>query len=104
MRTLQIGGATVMLGDEPDFVPPVTVPQRVTMAKAHIALRRQGRLDAVKAALAAMPGDAGEEARLQFEFEPYVHRHAPLVKAMARALAWTDADVDALFVLADSIA
>lgn len=79
------------------------IPVRVPMAAGRIALSRAGKLAAVKAALAAMPGPAGEEAREWFEYSSHIERRHPTVIAVT-PLIGTSADVDALFVAADAIA
>lgn len=79
------------------------VPVRVPMAAGRIALSRAGKLAAVKAALAAMQGQAGEEAREWFEYSSHIERRHPTVLAMT-PLIGTSADVDALFIAADMIA
>lgn len=79
------------------------VPVRAPMAAGRIALSRAGKLAAVKAALAAMPGQAGEEAREWFEYSSHIERRHATVIAMT-PLIGTDADVDALFIAADQIA
>ncbi len=79
------------------------MPVRVPMAAGRIALSRAGKLAAVKAALAAMQGQAGEEAREWFEYSSHIERRHPTVLAMT-PLIGTSADVDALFIAADMIA
>lgn len=75
------------------------VPLSVPMAAGRIALSRAGKLAAIKAALAAMPGQEGEEAREWFEYSSRIERNHPTVLAMT-PLIGTSADVDALFVAA----
>lgn len=79
------------------------IPVRVPMASGRIALSRAGKLAAVKAALAAMKGQPGEEAREWFEYSSHIERQHPTVLAMT-PLVGTSADVDALFVAAQAIA
>ncbi len=83
------------------FVPPppkpvTTVPQRVEMAQARLALHESGYLSVVETAMAAMPKDA----QIEWEFRTSVNRQSPLVAAMASLLQLTDAQMDELFVLA----
>lgn len=101
--TIQIGGAQITVPDEPPISVNLIIPTRVTMAKAQIAMSRKGVLQAVDAAIQAMPGTAGDEARIQWNKEPFVDRGAPLVAVVASAFKWTDQYVDDLFVLANSI-
>ena len=79
------------------------VPLSVTMASARIALSRAGKLSAVTAALNAIPGQPGEEARAWWEYSSRVERNHPTVQAMT-PIVGTSADVDALFVAAAAIA
>lgn len=78
------------------------IPLSVSMSAARIALSRAGKLSTVKAALAAMQGQAGEEAREWFEYSSRIERQHPTVVAMT-PLVGTSADVDALFVAAMAI-
>ena len=78
------------------------VPVRVPMAAGRIALIRAGKLSAVEAALAAMQGQPGEEAREWFEYSSHIERRHPTVVAMT-PLIGTSADVDALFLAAAEI-
>lgn len=79
------------------------VPVRVPMAAGRIALSRAGKLAAVKAALAAISGQPGEEAREWWEYSSHIERQHPTVVAMT-PLIGTSADVDALFIAAAAIA
>lgn len=79
------------------------VPLSVTMASARIALSRAGKLAAVTAALNAIPGQPGEEARAWWEYSSRVDRSHPNVLAMT-PIVGTSADVDALFIAAAAIA
>lgn len=78
------------------------IPVRIPMAAGRIALSRAGKLAAVKAALAAIPGQAGEEAREWFEYSSHIERRHPTVLAMTQLIG-TSADVDALFIAAAEI-
>ncbi len=85
------------------FVAPPTaeavVPQIVTRAQFKLALLDLGLLDDVDALVAASNDRALQinwAERLEFE------RNHPLVIATAAALGKTDAEIDALFVLAAS--
>jgi hypothetical protein len=79
------------------------IPVRVPMAAGRIALSRAGKLADFKAALAAIPGQPGEEAREWFEYSSHIERQHPTVIAMT-PLIGTSADVDALFIAAAAIA
>lgn len=78
------------------------IPVRVPMAAGRIALSRAGKLASVKAALAAISGQPGEEAREWFEYSSHIERRHPTVIAMTQLIG-TPADVDALFLAAAEI-
>lgn len=79
--------------------PQVTpVPEFVEMVQARLALLHAGHLATVKAAIAAMPGIEGEEARETWEFAPRVRRDSSLVAAMGVLLSLTDKQLDDLFL------
>ena len=80
--------------------PPITV---VTMRQARLALLGAGLLATVNSAIAAMPGTAGEAARITWEFSSEVKRNQPLVSALGGVLGLTTAQLDALFVTASNI-
>ena len=78
--------------------PPV--PQEVPRRQAIAALIKTGKRAQVEAALAAIPGEAGELARNDYYESLYFQRHWPLMESMKPILNWTDADLDNLFRLA----
>ena len=83
--------------------PPVDatgVPQVITMVQAQLALLGAGLLDRVNAALAAIPGDQGKAAMIEWTNSANVHRTNALVGAMQASLGMTDAQIDALFIAA----
>lgn len=79
------------------------VPQQVTMRQARIALYNAGKLSAVNAAIAGMPGAAGDAARIEWEFSSTVERNKPLVTSMGAVLSMDNAALDALFVAAAAL-
>lgn len=79
------------------------VPEMISMRQARLALLGAGLLANVDAAMAAMTGEAGEAARIEWGYSTTVERHQSLVLAMSAALGLTDAQVDALFVLAATL-
>ncbi len=83
--------------------PPLDY-SKVTMRQARLALLGAGLLDAVNAAVAAMPGAGGAAARIEWEYSSEVHRHKALVSALGPALGLTEAQLDQLFVTAAGIA
>lgn len=77
-------------------LPPV--PQKVSRAQFILALLDLGLLDAVEAAIAAADRATQINYKERLEFE----RTYPLVMVMASTLGKTEAEVDALFILAAS--
>lgn len=78
-------------------------PRVVTMRQARLALFRQGLLSTVTDTLALMPGQEGEEARIEWEFSSMVERDRPLVQSLAIGLGLTEQQLDDLFALAASL-
>lgn len=72
------------------------VPKIVTAAQMIRALDREGLLAPVKTAV----HDAGGLTLELWNHAPYFHRDDALIGAVAAALGKSDAEVDALFVLA----
>ncbi|WLS61532.1 hypothetical protein RAK14_24495 (plasmid) [Bordetella bronchiseptica] len=66
------------------------LPTAVTMRQARLALLKQGLLAQVNAAVADLPGDEGEAARIEWQFAGSVEKDSELVVSLARALGWTD--------------
>lgn len=75
-------------------IKPVTRRQMLT------ALHRSGLLDTIKAAVAAS-GDI--ELQIAYDESQEFQRDNPFLATMAQALGKTDAEVDAIFVLAASL-
>lgn len=87
----------------PYVAPPPVVPDAVTMRQARRALLGAGLLSQVNAAIASLPSPQKEAAAIDWEYAQEVERHNGLVPAMAQALGMTDAQLDALFIVADSL-
>ena len=79
------------------------VPGSITMRQAQLALMAAGRLPAVNAAVAAMPGAQGDAARIEWNASSTVERNKPLVLVMASALGLTSAQIDALFIAGEKL-
>lgn len=87
-----------------DSAHRVIVPDRVPMAEARKAMCEDGITDAmIMGLIAQLPEPAQTNARIDYEFQPYVHRHSALVLTLAAMLPRTDAQVDALFVKAEQL-
>lgn len=83
--------------------PDKTVPEVVTMRQARLALLRRGLLPQVEALIAALPGETGAEARIEWEYSQAVDWESPLVQHVAAALGWSQPEVSALFAEASSL-
>jgi len=85
--------------------PPVpVVPAAVTMRQARLALNEAGLLDGVEAAIAGIQNPAERrKAQIEWEYAQEVQRYHGLVPAMAAALGMTDAQLDSLFLLAETL-
>ena len=75
----------------------------VSMRQARLALLQSGKLAAVNAALAALPGEAGETARIEWEYATEVDPDWPLVQQLTSALGLTEEEKTALFSLARTL-
>jgi hypothetical protein len=82
---------------------PVDVPQSVTMRQARLALLGAGVLATVNAAIASMPGDQGEAARIEWEYARDVLRDSPLIGGLMPALGMTEQQIDQLFIAAAAL-
>jgi hypothetical protein len=94
--------AAEMAAREAKSRPPV--PASVTMRRAKLALSRVGKLTAANDAIAGMAGQAGEEARIEWQYATELRRDHPLVTGIGQALGLSTAAIDALFVTAEAIA
>lgn len=81
-------------------LPPPTVPAVVTMRQARLALLGAGLLDGVEAAIDAMSSPQKDAARIEWEYSQEVQRHNGFVSVLAPMLGLTEAQTDALFVVA----
>lgn len=79
------------------------VPSIVTMRQARIALLHADMLAQVNAAVAALPGVEGDEARIEWEFSSTVERDRPLVQALSGVLGLSEQQLDDLFIAADAL-
>lgn len=75
-----------------------TVPLKVTMRQARKALLLVGKLDAVNAAINALPSPARELAKIEWEYSQEVQRAWPLVAQLIPALGMTEREMDELFI------
>lgn len=84
-------------------IPAPPAPSVVTMRQARIALSRAGLLPSVISTIASMPGQAGDEARIEWEFSGTIERSRPLVQSLAASLGLTEQQLDDLFTLASTL-
>lgn len=90
-------------------VPPVPappsppVPQRVTMRQARLALLGAGLLAGIDAAINGLPSPQKEAARIEWEYSQEVQRHNGFVSVLAPMLGMTEAQTDALFLVAEGL-
>jgi hypothetical protein len=88
---------------EPADAPPVPVITSVEMRQARLALLEQGLLTQVNNAVATMPGELGDKARIEWEFSNAVRRDKPLVQSLSASLGLTSQQIDDLFALAATL-
>lgn len=79
--------------------PQPAVPSSVTMRQAKLMLHRAGLLADIETKISTMPGDSGEEARIEWASGSVLERDHPLVAVMGVP----DDQVDSLFVWASAI-
>lgn len=79
------------------------IPRTVTMRQARLALLGAGLLPTVDAAVTAMPGAAGEAARIEWEYSGEVQRDKALVKGLSASLGLTETQLDDLFTAAAAL-
>jgi hypothetical protein len=78
-------------------------PKTVTMRQARLQLLAGGYLATVTEAIAGMTGEAGDAARIEWEYATEVKREQPLTQALMAVLGLTDAQMDELFVAAAAL-
>ena len=79
------------------------VPASVPLWKFRVACKRAGIFDSVSAWIAAQPEPPRVEIDEFWNYAPEVPRDSETVEKIAKALGKTDADIDALFISANSI-
>jgi hypothetical protein len=78
------------------------VPQTASSGDFVKALIELGWYGAVNAAVASAPGPSGDLARALWARASIIERDNPLLVQIATAISKTSADLDALFILANS--
>ena len=105
---LQDGRCAIFAGDGwivADEEPPeiVWVPAEVTMRQAQRALLDAGLLDAVEAAINALPEPPRRAAKIDWEKSNTMQRDSQFLQLLAPALGMTSTQLDALFVAASKL-
>lgn len=100
-----IVGDGLLVADAPDAVAPAgpTVPRQVSMLAARTVLYKENLLQLVEDLIAAMPGEAGDLARIKWAAALTVRRDDDLITQVIPQLGKTEAEIDAMFVAADLI-
>lgn len=80
--------------------PVSSVPHKVTMRQARLALHTEGLLSQVEVAINALPEPPRTAARIEWDFSSEVVRDKPFVALLASLLSLTDTKVDELFLAA----
>lgn len=115
----QVGGTLpagwiVMQGERPTpehvaqedgswIIPPTPVPEVVTMRQARQAMLYAGILAQVDALIAAMPGEEGESARIDWNHARDVKRDWPLIGALGPQVGLNEQQIDDLFIYAATV-
>jgi len=100
-------GSVEITEEEAQALRPKPAPvfiASVTMRQARLALLGAGLLDAVEAAIAAMP-DATQRraAEIEWEYAQTVDRESPFTQQLASGLGLTSEQLDALFTQAAAL-
>ncbi len=99
----QVWSVTNWTQEQIDAHKKSLVPRSVTMRQAQRALLQAGLLASINAAIASMPGSAGDDARIDWAASSDVERDRDLVKNLGAALGLTESQLDDLFIFAGSI-
>ncbi len=98
-------GSGALVAGAPDAVAPAgpAVPRQVSMLAARTVLYKENLLQLVEDVIAAMPGEAGDLARIKWATALTVRRDDDLVTQVIPQLGKTEAEIDAMFIAADLI-
>lgn len=81
------------------YIPPLVVPQVVSMRQARLALYNANLLHLVDESLASMPIEEQRvKSQIEWEYATVVDRNSPLAYGLAGALGLTDKALDNLFI------
>lgn len=82
------------------IAPAISVPSRVTMRQARLALHAAGLLSQVEAAINALPEPNRTVARIEWDYASEVHRASEFVTLLGAALELDKQSLDDLFLKA----
>ncbi len=83
--------------------PPKRVPREILNWRARAVLGKMGLIDSIDALIAAMPEESRAIVSAAWNGNASLSRKGATVSTLAAALNLSSADVDALFIAADSI-
>lgn len=82
---------------------PIIVPTTVSMRQARLALFEQGKLSEVQPLIDAMQDPDKTNTQISWDYATVVNRSDDLVVQLSAAMGLTNSDLDALFILADTL-
>ena len=78
-------------------IPATPVPVSVSKWAFLLTLRRRGKEDALKAAIAAYNGTNADRVRAKWDADPDIERNGATINALGAAIGYTPDQVDDLF-------
>lgn len=96
-------GSRYLQGWQVVAAPAPQAPESVTMRQARQAMLSAGILAQVDALIAAMPGEEGESARIDWNHARDVKRDWPLIGALGPQMGLTEQQIDDLFIYAATV-
>ena len=83
--------------------PESSVPEKVTMRQARLALHGAGLLPQVQAAIDALPEPPRTLAQIEWDYSSEVFRNREFVNMLGSQLGLTDEQIDQLFIQAATL-
>jgi hypothetical protein len=78
---------------------PVAVPETITAVQIRKWLVARGiALEDVTSAIEALPDDVRANTKIEWEYEPVIHRSSAMLVRMAQAFGMNDGAIDAAFM------
>jgi hypothetical protein len=93
-----------LTAEEIAALPPIPVPDAITMRQARLVLLSKGLLANVDTTIDGLTEPQRSVARIEWEYALELKRAHPLVAAMQASMDLTDAQVDAMFIAGAAIA